>query len=146
MWYPGSDVVLDCIDSQSLPPFLIFLVGLVRIPLTAHSYQASIQYWRYVLIQIWSFCVGRKTSCTGIFAYVCTEKLAFVDYLRAAQKSICTGLEFVRRYAEVKAISYLDHFCARKVGVFASIRNLDLKMKITKVFHAGLFAHLEIHV
>ena len=43
-----------------------------------------------------------------------------------------------------KAISYLDHFCARKVGVFASIRNLDLKMKIIKVFHAGLFAHLEI--
>ena len=45
-----------------------------------------------------------------------------------------------------KAISYLGHFCARKVGVFASIRNLDLKMKIIKVFHAGLFANLEIHV
>ena len=45
-----------------------------------------------------------------------------------------------------KAISYLDHFCARKVGVFASIQNLDLKMKTIKVFHAGLFAHLEIHV
>ena len=44
------------------------------------------------------------------------------------------------------AISFLDHFCARKVGVFASIRNLDLKMKIIKVFHAGLFANLEIHV
>ena len=43
-----------------------------------------------------------------------------------------------------KAVSYLDHFCARIVGVFASIRNLDLKMKIIKVFHAGLFAHLEI--
>ena len=58
------------------------------------------------------------------------------------KKSICTGLEFVRR--SQKAISYLDHFCARKVGVFASYRNLDLKMNITKVFHAGLFAHLEI--
>ena len=58
------------------------------------------------------------------------------------KKSICTGLEFVRRYAET--ISYLDHFCARKVGVFASIRNLDIKMKIIKVFHAGLFAHLEV--
>ena len=46
--------------------------------------------------------------------------------------------------ATQKATSYLDHFCARKVGVFASIRNLDLKMKITKVFHAGLFLHLEI--
>ena len=23
MWYPGSDVVLDCIDSWSLPPFLL---------------------------------------------------------------------------------------------------------------------------
>ena len=43
-----------------------------------------------------------------------------------------------------KATSYLDHFCARKVGVFAPIRNLDLKMKIIKVFHAGVFAHLEI--
>ena len=43
-----------------------------------------------------------------------------------------------------KAICYLDHFCARKVGVFASIRNRDLKMKIIKVFLAGLFAHLEI--
>ena len=43
-----------------------------------------------------------------------------------------------------KAISYLDRFCARKVGVFASIQNLDLKMKIIKVFLAGLFAHLEI--
>ena len=41
-----------------------------------------------------------------------------------------------------KAINYLDHFCVRKVGVFASYRNLDLKMKIIKVFHAGLFAHL----
>ena len=43
-----------------------------------------------------------------------------------------------------KATSSLDHFCARKVGVFASLRNLDLKMKIIKVFQAGLFAHLEI--
>ena len=43
-----------------------------------------------------------------------------------------------------KAISYLDHFCARKVGVFASYRNLDLKMKIIEVFTVGLFAHLEI--
>ena len=41
---------------------------------------------RYVLIQIWSFCAGRKTSCSGIFAYVCTEKLSFVDNLRTAQK------------------------------------------------------------
>ena len=40
----------------------------------------------YVLIQIWSFCAGRKTSCGGMFAYVSTEKLAFVDYLRTAQK------------------------------------------------------------
>ena len=24
-WYPGSNVVLDCIDSGSLPPFLLFL-------------------------------------------------------------------------------------------------------------------------
>ena len=39
------------------------------------------------MIQIWSFCAGRKTSCSGIFAYVCTEKLAFVDYLRTAQKN-----------------------------------------------------------
>ena len=69
-----------------------------------------------------------------------TEKLAFMDYLRTAQKSICTGLD------TQKAISFLDHFCARKVGVFASMRNLDLKMKIIKVFHAGLFANLEIHV
>ena len=34
---------------------------------------------RYVLIQIWSFCAGRKPSCGGLFAYVCIEKLAFVD-------------------------------------------------------------------
>ena len=34
-----------------------------------------------------------------------------------------------------KTISYLDHFCARKVGVFASIRNRDLKIKIIKVYH-----------
>ena len=26
MWYPGSGVVLDCIDSWSLPSFLLFLV------------------------------------------------------------------------------------------------------------------------
>ena len=82
------------------------------------------------MIQNWSFCAGRKTSCGGIFAYVCTEKDAFVDYLRTAQK--------------VHLYSYLDHFCARKVGVLAPIQNLGLKMKITKVFHAGLFAHLEI--
>ena len=43
-----------------------------------------------------------------------------------------------------KAISYLDNFFTRKIGVFASIRNLDLKMKIFKIFHAGLFAHLKI--
>ena len=97
------------------------------------------------MIQIWSFCAGRKTSCSGIFAFVCTEKLAFVDYLCTAQKnpfvqdwSLCVDTQ--------KAISYLDHFCARKVGVFASIRNLDLKMKMINVFHAGLFANLEIHV
>ena len=60
----------------------------------------NFEQMRYVLIQIWSFCAGRKTSCGGIFAYVCTEKLAFVDYLRTAQKSICTGLDFVHRYAE----------------------------------------------
>ena len=23
-WYPGSDVVLECIDSRSLPPYLLF--------------------------------------------------------------------------------------------------------------------------
>ena len=55
---------------------------------------------RYVLIQIWSFCAGRKPSCGGFFAYVCIENLAFVDYLRTAQKNpLSTGLEFVRRYA-----------------------------------------------
>ena len=95
------------------------------------------------MIQIWSFCAGRKTSCRGIFAYVCTEKLYFVDYLRTALKN-----PFVQDWSYCvdtqKAISYLDHFCARKVGVFASNRNLDLKMKIIKFFHAGLFAHLEI--
>ena len=25
MWYPGSGVVLDCIDSWSLPPFLLYI-------------------------------------------------------------------------------------------------------------------------
>ena len=95
------------------------------------------------MIQIWSFFAGRKTSCGGIFAYVSTEKLAFVDYLRTAQKnpfvqdwSLCVDTQ--------KATSYLDHFCAHKVGVFAPIRNLDFKMKIIKAFHAGVFAHLEI--
>ena len=81
---------------------------------------------RYVLIQIWSFCVGHKTSTGGFFAYVCTEKLAFVDYMRTAPKnplirdrSLCVDTQ--------KATSYLDHFCARKIGVFAFKRNLDLK-------------------
>ena len=85
---------------------------------------------RYVLIQIWSFCVGRKTSTGGFFAYVCTDRLAFVDYMRTAPKNplIQDWSLFVDTQ---KAISYLDHFCARKVGVFAFIRNLDLKMKIT---------------
>ena len=46
----------------------------------------NLDFWRYVLIQIWSFCAGRKTSCGGIFAYVSTEKLAFVDYMRTAKK------------------------------------------------------------
>ena len=41
------------------------------------------------MIQIWSFCAGRKTSRGGYFAYVCTEKLAFVDYMRKAQKIHC---------------------------------------------------------
>ena len=41
---------------------------------------------RYVLIQIWSFCAGRKPSCGRFFAHVCIEKIAFVDYLPAAQK------------------------------------------------------------
>ena len=45
--------------------------------------------WRYILIQIWSFCAGRKTSRSGMFAYVCTEKLAIMDYLRTAQKIHC---------------------------------------------------------
>ena len=40
------------------------------------------------MIQIWSFCAGRKPSHGGFFAYVCIEKFAFVDYLRTAQKSI----------------------------------------------------------
>ena len=81
---------------------------------------------RYILIKIWSFCTGRKTSCGGFFAYMCTEKLALVDYLRTAQKnplvqdwSLCVDTQ--------KATSYLDHFCTRKVGVFGFIRNLDLK-------------------
>ena len=46
----------------------------------------GVRIMRYVLIQIWSFCAGRKTSCGEIFAYVSTENLAFVDYLRTAQK------------------------------------------------------------
>ena len=72
---------------------------------------------RYVLIQIWSVCVGRKTSTGGFFAYVCTEKLAFVDCRRTAPKnpliqdwSLCVDTQ--------KATSYLDHLCARKVGSF----------------------------
>ena len=52
---------------------------------------------RYVLIQIWSFCTCRKASCGGCFAYLCIEKLAFVDYLCTAPKNpLSTGLEFVR--------------------------------------------------
>ena len=30
MWYPGSGVVLDCIDAGSLPPFLLFLKRNIR--------------------------------------------------------------------------------------------------------------------
>ena len=41
---------------------------------------------RYGLLQIWSFCAGPKPSCGGFFAHTCIEKLAFVDYLRTAQK------------------------------------------------------------
>ena len=29
MWYPGSGVVLDCIDYGSLPPFLLSLLQLM---------------------------------------------------------------------------------------------------------------------
>ena len=28
MWYPGSGVVLDCVVSRSLPPFLLYVVFL----------------------------------------------------------------------------------------------------------------------
>ena len=50
---------------------------------------------RYVLIQIWSFCAGRKTSCGGIFAYVCTEQLSFVDYLNpfVQDSSLCVDTQ-----------------------------------------------------
>ena len=70
-----------------------------------------------------------KTFFRGLSAY--SAKNPFVQ-----DWSLCVDTQ--------KAIIYLDHFCARKVGVFASIRNLVLKMKIIKVLHAGLFAHLEI--
>ena len=74
-------------------------------------------------------CVHWKACFRGLSAY--SAKNPFVQ-----DWSLCVDTQ--------KTISYLDHFCARKVGVFASIRNLDTKMKMIKVFHAGSFAHLEI--
>ena len=38
-WYPGSGVLLDCIDSRSLPPFLLVL--------TSHRYCST--HWVEVL-------------------------------------------------------------------------------------------------
>ena len=42
MWYPGSGVVLDCIDSSSLPPFLLLLrLGAAMALLRLHGYRDS---------------------------------------------------------------------------------------------------------
>ena len=83
----------------------------------------NILWWNFCLCFHWKACFR------GLSAY--SAKNPFVQ-----DWSLCVDTQ--------KGTSYLDHFCARKVGVFAPIRNLDLIMKIIKVFHAGVFAHLEI--
>ena len=36
LWYPGSGVVLDCIDSWSLHPYLLYVVGHIRVLYSPH--------------------------------------------------------------------------------------------------------------
>ena len=70
MWYPGSGVVLDCIDSSSLPPFLLLLrleaaMALLRL----HGYRDSSEPL------LFSGATSTKISCNGSSMQVFDENL-----------------------------------------------------------------------
>ena len=73
MWYPGSGVVLDCIDSSSLPPFLLLLqLGAAMALLRLHGYRDSSEPL------LFSGATSTKISCNGSSMQVFNENLFFL--------------------------------------------------------------------
>ena len=72
MWYTGSGVVLDCIDSSSLPPFLLLLrLGAAMALLRLHGNRDSSEPL------LFSGATSTKISCNGSSMQVFDENLFF---------------------------------------------------------------------
>ena len=61
-WYPGSVVVLDCIDSWSLPPFLLWPTSELRVRLARRETGLSSPVFFFTdrskaVLLLWSVCV-----------------------------------------------------------------------------------------
>ena len=60
-WYPGSGVVLDCIDSWSFHPYLLWSTSELRVRLTSWNWfkpSSKIFYWPFQYgIFLWIICV-----------------------------------------------------------------------------------------
>ena len=84
MWYPGSGVVLDCIDSWSLPPFIYkvlkpHLTDWRRVNWTSHSWFTRPAVYQLYHCGIWSNRCNKQTfsgkdkgqaSCAGPDSFV----------------------------------------------------------------------------
>ena len=60
-WYPGSDVVLDCIEFSSLHPYLLFKYAFIRWLNTVNI----VQYF-CILIQFIEFIYGHNLKKIGV--------------------------------------------------------------------------------
>ena len=61
-WYPGSGVVLDCIDSWSLPPYLLLLYVMFSCVTVTLSYGILGQVW-YMIVSIFDICILSFLFC-----------------------------------------------------------------------------------
>ena len=62
MWYPGSGVVLDCIDSWSLPPLYFGIHFSIQIPAVHDLFWLSVCFYRFFFCLFLCFFLVNWTS------------------------------------------------------------------------------------
>ena len=121
-WYPGSGVILDCIDSWSLHPALLFFIGGSVLGAFVIVSSQHVNWFDCFAVMIYFICKEASTrakvcvlrTTEGLCPCLIMQHLVSLLVLQSSRRGRASGLLYLSSCFPV-AVNFLSHLLAGRM-------------------------------